>query len=132
MGVRATYAVNDKVTVMGNVVNGWNNVVENNGGKSFGAQIAVKRQVPGEQMVAIAPRLEWFDDPQGFMTGSAQTLKEGTLTFEVKPVDNLLWRIEYRRELSDATVFQNRGGDLRTNRNSVAFGVLYAFTSKPQ
>src|SRR5207253_3344982 len=42
MGVRATYAVNDKVTVMGNVVNGWNNVVENNGGKTVGAQIAVK------------------------------------------------------------------------------------------
>jgi hypothetical protein len=42
MGARATYAVNDKVTVMGNVVNGWNNVVENNGGKTVGAQIAVK------------------------------------------------------------------------------------------
>jgi hypothetical protein len=198
MGVRATYAVNDKVTVMGNVVNGWNNVVENNGGKTVGAQIAVK-PVPQVSIVqnymagpeqaddsndwrqlsdttvsytatpklslmanydygrdrlaglgvgwqgiagyaryqvnkwwAIAPRVEWFDDPQGFMTGTAQALKEGTLTFEVKPVDNLLWRIEYRRELSDTSVFQNNRSDLRNNRNSVAFGVLYAFTSKPQ
>src|SRR5207247_5371184 len=38
MGVRATYTVNDKVTLMGNVVNGWNNVVENNGAKTYGAQ----------------------------------------------------------------------------------------------
>jgi Putative beta-barrel porin-2, OmpL-like. bbp2 len=114
MGVRATYVVNDKVTLMGNVVNGWNNVVENNGAKSFGAQIAVK-PVPQVSIV------------QNHLGGP-----EGTLTFEVKPVDNLLWRIEYRRELSGATVFQNKGGDLHTNRNSVAFGVLYAFTSKPQ
>src|SRR5206468_2553891 len=197
MGVRATYTVNDKVTLMGGVVNGWNNVVENNGAKTFGAQIALK-PVPQVAIVqnymagpeqpddtddwrhlsdttitytptpklslmanydhgrdrlaglgvgwqgiagygryqvnkwcAIAPRLEWFDDPQGFMTGTVQTLKEGTLTFEVKPVDNLLWRIEYRRDLSDAAVFQNKGGDLRHNRQSVGFGVLYAFTSKP-
>ena len=81
---------------------------------------------------AISPRVEWFDDPQGFTTGTAQALKEGTLTFEVKPVDNLLWRIEYRRELSDAAVFQNEGGDLRKNRSSLGIGVLYAFTSKAQ
>jgi hypothetical protein len=33
-GVRATYTVNDKVTLMGGVVNGWNNIVENNSGKT--------------------------------------------------------------------------------------------------
>jgi Putative beta-barrel porin-2, OmpL-like. bbp2 len=198
MGVRATYTLNDKVAVMGNVVNGWNNVVENNGAKSFGAQITVKpvpqlsivqnymagpeqaddahdwRQLSdtivtytatpklslmanydyGRDSVAglrvawqglagyakyqvnkwwaISPRVEWFDDSQGFMTGTGQALKEGTLTFELKPAGNLLWRIEYRRELSDATVFQNKAGEVLNNRNSVAFGVLYAFTSKPQ
>src|SRR6267143_2003235 len=198
MGVRATYAVNDKVTVMGNVVNGWNNVVENNGAKSYGAQIVIK-PVPQVSIVqnymggpeqtdqthdwrhlsdtivtytanpklslmanydygrdtlagvgvdwqgiagyaryqlnkwcAIAPRVEWFDDPQGFTTGTAQALKEGTLTFEVKPVDNLLWRIEYRRELSDAAVFQNDLGNVLKGRHSIAIGVLYAFTSKAQ
>src|SRR5437016_3670498 len=37
-GVRATYTVNDKVTLMGALVNGWNNVVENNTGKTVGAE----------------------------------------------------------------------------------------------
>ena len=34
MGVRATYSANAKVTLAGLVVNGWNNVVENNSGKT--------------------------------------------------------------------------------------------------
>jgi putative OmpL-like beta-barrel porin-2 len=34
-GVRATATLNDKVTLMGMLVNGWNDVVDNNGGKSW-------------------------------------------------------------------------------------------------
>ncbi|HEX7174989.1 MAG TPA: porin [Pyrinomonadaceae bacterium] len=34
MGLRATYSFGPKVTVMGAVVNGWNNVEDNNGGKT--------------------------------------------------------------------------------------------------
>src|SRR5438128_6917233 len=44
-GVRATYNVNDKVSFMGTVVNGWNDVKDNNGAKTFGAQVTVK-QIP--------------------------------------------------------------------------------------
>ena len=41
-GVRAAYSPNDKVTVTGYVVNGWNNVVDNNSGKSLGVSVTVK------------------------------------------------------------------------------------------
>jgi hypothetical protein len=41
-GVRATYAVNDKVTVMGGIVNGWNNIVENNSGKTGMGSVTFK------------------------------------------------------------------------------------------
>jgi hypothetical protein len=41
-GVRATYAPNEKISFMANLVNGWNNVLENNGAKTFGAQVIVK------------------------------------------------------------------------------------------
>src|SRR4029079_1870297 len=41
-GVRATYSLNDKVSVMGALVNGWNDFKDNNSGKTFGAQIALK------------------------------------------------------------------------------------------
>lgn len=40
-GARLTYTLNDKVTLMGDVVNGWNNVAETNSGKTYGVQAAV-------------------------------------------------------------------------------------------
>src|SRR5439155_22469552 len=137
----------DKVTLSGFVVNGWNNVVDNNNGKTVGGQVVLKPvskltftqnyTVGKEQAddavrhlvdsiatvdvtpklslmanydygmdrsgsarvrwqgfaaygrfsplpkLKISPRIEWFDDPQGFETGKAQTLKEGTLTADV-------------------------------------------------
>ena len=42
MGARVAYAVNDKVSVMGMLVNGWNNVSDNNGDKTIGVGITVK------------------------------------------------------------------------------------------
>ena len=42
MGVRATYNVNDKVALAGFLVNGWNNVLDNNTGKTVGGQVTVK------------------------------------------------------------------------------------------
>jgi hypothetical protein len=41
-GARATYAINDKVTIMGALVNGWNNVEDSNGGKTVGLSLTVK------------------------------------------------------------------------------------------
>lgn len=41
-GVRLSYSPNSKVTVMGDIVNGWNNVTENNGAKTYGAQVMLK------------------------------------------------------------------------------------------
>jgi hypothetical protein len=42
MGMRANYAVNDTVSVAGYLVNGWNNVVDNNTGKTVGASVTLK------------------------------------------------------------------------------------------
>ena len=38
-GMRATYPASDRVTVAAFLANGWNNVLENNGGKTFGFQL---------------------------------------------------------------------------------------------
>jgi len=40
-GVRANYAISDLFFVNGYVYNGWNNVIENNGMKTYGAQIGI-------------------------------------------------------------------------------------------
>lgn len=41
-GIRLGYTVNDKVTVGGMVVNGWNNVTDNNTGKSVAGMLTLK------------------------------------------------------------------------------------------
>ena len=41
-GFRVGYAVNDKVSVTGYLVNGWNNVIENNGDKTVGVSLGLK------------------------------------------------------------------------------------------
>ena len=41
-GFRTTYALNDHVALGAGLSNGWNNVVDNNSGKTFGAQVVLK------------------------------------------------------------------------------------------
>jgi hypothetical protein len=42
MGARIGYAVNDKVSLTGFLVNGWNDVIDNNSAKTVGASLSVK------------------------------------------------------------------------------------------
>jgi hypothetical protein len=56
--------------------------------------------------IAIAPRAEIFNDPQGFSTGTPQQLEEFTLTGEYKIAEGFLSRLEYRRDHSDQFFFQ--------------------------
>ncbi len=195
MGVRATYAANDKVTIAGALVNGWNNVVENNEAKTFGAQVVLKptaslsivqnymggpeqagndddwrhlsdttltytagalslmmnydygRDTVGGRSVhwqgvggyakyvvndrfAVIPRAEWYQDDDGFTTGTSQTLKEFTLTGEATLAPRLLWRIEYRGDFSDVDFFEKHDGIFVDNQHSIGFGLIYSFSSK--
>jgi hypothetical protein len=40
-GIKASYSINSMVSVMGMVVNGWDNAIDNNASKSIGAQLAI-------------------------------------------------------------------------------------------
>ena len=194
-GVRATYTPTEKVTIMADVVNGWNDVTDNNGSKTFGVQVAVKPipalsivqnymagpEQPGNNVdwrhlsdttitytttpkfslmanydygsdtiggvnghwqgvagyarfqpgkyVAISPRLEWYHDAAGFTTGAPQTLKEATMTLELRGTESFLWRIEYRGDFSNAAVFSSPDGFVK-RQQSIGFGVLYWFSTK--
>ena len=195
-GLRATYSINDKVSVMGALVNGWNDFKDNNGGKTFGAQITLKpvpavsivqnymtgpeqphnndnwrqlsdsivtltvtptlslmanydyghdtiagvsghwqglagyAKLQANKWVTLSPRFEWYDDASGLTTGTAQTLKEVTGTVEVKAIENLLCRVEYRSDFSDREVFTNSDGLLKKHQNSFGVGVLYSISFK--
>jgi Putative beta-barrel porin-2, OmpL-like. bbp2 len=74
MGLRAKYSFNRKVSVMGMVVNGWNNVEDNNAGKTVGVMVGLN---PTSKLSIV----------QNFMTGPEQTDDD-----------------EHHRNLSDTTI----------------------------
>ena len=210
-GLRTKYAFNDKVALTGFLVNGWDNLFENNvkTGKTGGFQLSltptkkfalnqtylVGKEAPlanvpdislrdnvrhvadtvatvyvtdkftllgnmvfgsdgdnGEKVskrgswqgfagyfkyaftnnLAFSPRFEVLRDRDGIRTGTAQTIKDITLTQEIKLKDNFITRIEYRRDFSDAKFFKNSRDVLKDNQNTFIIGVSYFFTTKGQ
>ena len=80
---------------------------------------------------ALAPRVELYKDHAGFITGQAQTLKEFTMTGEIKFVDGFLTRIEYRRDWSDKEFFDRRAGlSLGKNQTTFVVGLVAYFGPK--
>ena len=57
---------------------------------------------------AVAARLEFLDDMDGFPTGTAQLVKEITLTGEYKLTDWLVTRAEFRTEWSNQPFFEKK------------------------
>jgi hypothetical protein len=62
-------------------------------------------RIQATSKVAFAARGEWFNDSDGFNTGTAQQVKEVTFTGEYKIIEGLLWRAEYRHDWSDHPFF---------------------------
>ncbi len=65
---------------------------------------------------SLSPRFEVYKDAKGFITGTAQTLKEFTMTAECKLAEGFLARMEYRRDWSDKSFF-DRGNELAAARS---------------
>jgi hypothetical protein len=200
MGVRAKYSFNSKVAVMGMVVNGWNNVEENNGGKTYGFMLAltptpklsiVQNYMTGPEQLnddrhyrnlsdttitynintkvavmtnydygfdhltnggkvhwqgiagylryqatkkwAFTPRVEWFDDHDGFSTGTAQRLKELTMTGEYKFKPNCITRFEYRTDWSNQLFFPKSDPNVfAKSQSTVLAGLIWTFGTREQ
>src|SRR5881296_2763065 len=112
-GVRTTWTATDKVALAGFVVNGWN----------------IYGRASPTSKLRIAPRFEWYDDPQGFTLGRAQTLKEGTLTTDIVMNENMFLRGEYRYDWSDRAVFErNNDRRLLSHQSTLTVGVVFTYT----
>jgi len=79
---------------------------------------------------ALAARLEIFDDVNGFSTGTAQAVKEVTLTGEYKLTDWLTSRLEFRDDWSTQPFFENNQGNLTKNQPTVLLGMIAYFGPK--
>ena len=78
------------------------------GAKQWAGLAGAARYALGKKY-AIASRLEFFDDVNGLSTGTAQTVKEFTLTGEYKMNDWLMSRLEYRTDWSNVPFFEKNG-----------------------
>jgi len=201
-GLRAKYTFNDKVSLTGYLVNGWNNITENNTAKTLGASLAWTpnkkwtvtqnylvgpeqandnsdwRQLsdtvvaynatsklslmanydyghddvnmgPGvpsssawwqgvagylryafNDKYAFAGRYEYFDDHNGYTTGTKQGLNEFTATFERIVAKHLITRWEYRRDMSNWAVFAKGGEPPIDHQDTFTGGLIYSFDVK--
>lgn len=71
---------------------------------------------------SLAVRAESFDDKDGVRTGTAQKLKEVTVTPEIRLNGNLIVRPEYRHDISDREAFDN---GTEKSQDTIALGVMY-------
>ena len=78
---------------------------------------------------SLSPRIEVYDDKDGFITGAKQRLKEFTMTAEVKMQKGFLTRLEYRRDWSDTRYF-DRGNGNHKNMNTLLVGFVVYFGPK--
>jgi putative OmpL-like beta-barrel porin-2 len=125
-----TYYATDRLTLLGNFVYG--NDGDNLGNRNYWTGFAGYLKYAFNNRLAFSPRFEVFNDRGGLRTGMAQTIKEITLTQEVKLLNNLLTRFEYRRDFSNQPFFTNFDGISKRNQNNVLVGVSYFFTTREQ
>ena len=70
---------------------------------------------------AVAIRAEQFRDRDAGITGAGQTLREATLTYELRPREHLILKFETRYDRSTARVFAD---DDRTEFLAIAGAVV--------
>jgi hypothetical protein len=197
-GLRAKYSFNDKYSVSGFVVNGWNDIYDNNTGKTYGVTFgwnptkkvslaqgymfgpetagsnAGWRQLSDtvvtysptsrlttmlnfdygrgdrvtgiptpvfwtgiagyvkyafNDLYAVATRYEYYNDHDGFTTGTPQHLHEFTGTFQRLVAHHLITRLEFRRDFSNRPVF-TKGTTPAMGQNTMAAGLVYSFDSR--
>jgi Putative beta-barrel porin-2, OmpL-like. bbp2 len=101
------------------------------GSKGIWNGVALAAKLQPTSVFALTPRFEYFSDHDGFSTTAAQKLKEFTITAEIKMVEGMFTRFEYRRDWSDVKFFE-RGGNTAgsKNQNTLLVGFVAFFGPK--
>ena len=92
-----------------------------------GVAVAAHEQMTGS--MALAGRIEVFDDKEGYSTGTAQTVKEFTGTYEYKWKLGLLSRLEFRHDWSDTPFFHTESG-MTNAQTTASAAIIWVFTPK--
>ena len=133
-GARAKYAFNDKVSLTGYLVNGWNNVVDSNSGKTAGFTLALNpnKKFGIAQTFLAGPEQSASTDPGG-SNSSFRQLWDTVITYS--PNSKLSWMLNGDYGRGDRICLVPGGSGCITVSSPVAwYGaagyVKYAFNSK--
>jgi hypothetical protein len=78
---------------------------------------------------SIGTRYEYYNDHDGFTTGTAQHLNEFTGTFERLVAHHIITRLEFRRDTSNQPTFL-KGTNPVTAQNTLTAGMVFTFDSR--
>jgi hypothetical protein len=93
LGVRAKYELNSQVSVTGFLVNGWNNCVDNNSGKTVGLQVAYN---PTSEFSIVSNYM--VGPEQSNQIGGFRHLIDTTVTYKVSPKLAFMGNYDYGRD----------------------------------
>ncbi len=122
----ATWTVTPRLSLMGNIDIGRDTI---NGQTAAWHGVAAYARFGVLPSWSLTPRFEIFEDRDGFATGTAQTVREITLTSEHTVVKGLSLRLEYRRDWSTADFFEYKNDQFRPQQSTILFGFVYALAS---
>lgn len=119
-----TYALGPKITLAANYDHGQDSV----GGATVKWQgLAGYARYQPTGWFAVSSRWEWFDDGDGFTSGTPQRITETTLTGELKAAKDVLMRVEYRRDSSNRPFFLKNAAEQIGHQDTLTLGFIYAF-----
>jgi Putative beta-barrel porin-2, OmpL-like. bbp2 len=91
-GLRSKYAFNDKYNVSAFLVNGWNDIVDNNSGKTVGIQFGWN---PTKKIGFVQNYMVGPEEPNNNL--NKRQLWDTILTYTVTPKLSLMWNFDYGR-----------------------------------
>jgi hypothetical protein len=104
VGARVGYAVNDKVSLLGWVANGWNNTKDNNSRKSYGAEVGLKPTGAFSLVANYMGGPEQNDDPTDW-----RHVFDTTATYVITPTISAMANYDYGRDTVAGTKVQWQG-----------------------
>lgn len=102
------------------------NRIEDNSAKSVVWGGAFYARYQFNPIFALAGRVEYLSDDDGFFSGVSQSLKEATITADFRITDGFILRGEWRRDFSNQPFFlTEETGVLRNYQNTIGAGLIW-------
>jgi len=103
-----------------------NNVIDDHDAKWYGFAGIVKYEF--SDRYSLAARAEYFNDHDGVRTGIRQSMKEITITPEIKIANGLIVRPEYRHDWAGKDTFDTHHDIMKKkSQDTIALAVMYSW-----